>query len=177
VATNKQVIKFYADPEIEEWLSTLPANTKSRSAFINDMLRAGRASTFSSQSTSPLTESVSVAAAGSSQSEEFRAVKRSIANLDIDSIEYDKQITALEQWKAQSEEQLEDLSEWKQSFPDQQLFENLGTDDIITALELLNEIGKDGILSAVELVPRLEKRLDALEDQVNQLLSAVKDES
>ncbi|MFA6209472.1 MAG: hypothetical protein WCT03_14775 [Candidatus Obscuribacterales bacterium] len=136
MTTNKKEIKFYADPDIEQWLSTLPVGARSRSAFINKMLRVGMADDQIGQSKELQPVLPTSVVEAPSLTEAVLEAKRFIDSFEIDIIEYDKHFEELEQWKAQSEEQLDELIEWRQAFPDQQLFENLETEDVIAAIEL-----------------------------------------
>lgn len=171
MATKKPEMKFYADPDIQEWLSTLPAGTVSKSAFINKILRAEKER--QSRSQGPETQTVGTAAyvTDSSLYSAVQEAKRFVEKIEIDNIDLSNELKALQQWKEETDDQLDELLEWRQAFPQVQLFEHVETDEVITALELLKEIGKEGIVTALERSPELEKRLDALEAKIAVLLS------
>jgi electron transfer flavoprotein alpha/beta subunit len=172
MATNKPVIKVYVDPDINEWLATKAVSVGGRSALINKILRAEKEREASNQPSVSQIDQCSDEPTIISLTASLKEAKRFIDSFEIDTIEYDKHFEEIDEWKAQASEQLTELVEWQQSFPDQELFENLETEEVIAALELLKEIGKEGIVNAVERVPDLEKRLSAIEDQIGQLLSA-----
>lgn len=174
MATNKPLIKVYVDPDINEWLATKAVSTGSRSALINKILRAEKEREASNLSPAQQSGQVLDEPSIISLKASLKEAKRYIDSFEIDIIEHEKRFDEIEEWKTQAKEQISELVEWQQFFPDQELFNNLESEEVIAALDLLKEIGKDGIVTAVERVPDLEKRLSALEDQVGQLLRAIK---
>lgn len=171
MATKKPEIKFYADPDIQEWLSTLPAGARSKSAFINKILRAEKERQSKLQGAETQAAVPPAYVPDSTLYSAVQEAKRFIEKFEIDNVDLSNELKELQQWKEQTDDQLDELIEWRQAFPEVQLFEHVETEEVIAALELLQVIGKEGIVAVLERSPELEKRLDSLEDQVAVLLS------
>jgi len=145
MSTKKLEVKFYADPDIEDWLATIPSGK--RGAAINEMLRTAINANPSSTK----------AAVDLPTSKQLAEVLKRLDVLESEQADYKANGYA---------NTVDELLNWKESFPDPMLFENIESADIEAALELLKELGADGIIEAVREIPELEERINTLETEL-----------